>query len=205
MPSVYQPRNCRRRELSLRGPERAAASDAFGTATFGTRCGNCIADVSDKEMHAHSLPSSMHRRRGNANDVPVYFSVGSGDTSVIVTTVGAPSRFISCLASLSSFSPPPSVLFLSAPFLSRPIIIPSNCNVGECAKRANRPAACSRDRWHSVTLLRSDLDPPPVRRTLPFFVIYRAGTLQHHGESTRGPYSRYAFNAKWDYLILVAH
>lgn len=83
----------------------------------------------------------MHRS-GNASSVPVLFFSG--------LHIGH-----HCPISFSA-SPSLSFLFLS-PFPPRPIIILSNGNVGECAKRANRPAACSRDRW--LSLLWSDLDP----------------------------------------------
>lgn len=103
---------------------------------------------------------------------------------------------------------PPCLLIFSAPFLRRPIIIRSDCNVGKYANRTNRPAACSRDRSaFRGPLFWSDLDPPghgarsALLRNLSCCNVGYNATARALG----GPYSRHAFNAKWDYLILVTH
>lgn len=100
MLSAYQPRNCRRKKITAEVLREQPRATAFGTTTFGTHRGNCTrTDVSDKRIRCTRV---VLRRRctGGASSVPVYFSVGSGDTSATVTT-GIPSRVISCSPFLS--------------------------------------------------------------------------------------------------------
>ena len=72
MLSIYQPHNCRRKELPS---ERAAASDAFGIHRR-----DCTStDISDKKIRCTRavLCRECTGSRENASGVPVYFSVGS--------------------------------------------------------------------------------------------------------------------------------
>jgi len=150
MLSIYQPHNCRRKELPS---ERAAASDAFGIHRR-----DCTStDISDKKIRCTRavLCRECTGSRENASGVPVYFSVGSEIHRPLLPPVTYFVLSLTFSVSLSSLSLSLSLsllLFFFASFLPRPIIIPSNCNVGEYAKRANRPAACSRDRWYSEAL-----------------------------------------------------
>jgi len=142
--------------------------------TFGSSRGDCartdVYQIRRYAARAHAFgrpPSSMYRRRGNANGVPVYFSVG-------FTAIDIGHCYHRCLISFYlSVSPSFSFSFIFFRLFSAETYNYSFGLQRGRIRETRRLAACSRDRrlvFRSfssgaiLTLL--------ARRLLPLFVIY---------------------------------